>query len=67
MTETVKHRIHARTASGATIIRQRIEFHLGVQTTAQPEGPTWAVYFDAPADVDLEFLRPDVLPPKSDR
>ena len=46
-----------------TAVRALIELRLGVTTTTRPEGGVWAVYFDAPANVDLDFLRPDVLPP----
>ena len=63
------HRVQVR-GSSVTAVRERIERKLGVTTSARPEmvGPTmglWAIYFEAPADVDLDFLRPDVLPPRS--
>lgn len=49
--------------SNVTAVRERIERRLGVDTTATPCADRWAVYFDAEKDVDLDFLRPDVLPP----
>jgi hypothetical protein len=60
------HRIRVP-GSAVTAVRERIERRLGVETTIRPEADNfgaWAVYFDAPADVDLDFLRPDVLPPR---
>ena len=58
-----RHRIHVQHGQNVTAVRERIERVLGVTTTARPEGGPWGVYFLAPADVDLDFLRPDVLPP----
>lgn len=63
-THDVPHRLQVTPAS-VTAVRERVERHLGVETLARPEGEVWAIYFDAPKDVDLDFLRPDVLPPKS--
>ena len=57
-----RHRIQTSGRS-VTAVRERIERVLHVTTTARPEGHTWGVYFDAPDDVSLDFLRPDVLPP----
>lgn len=61
---TAEHQllVHAHVV---TAVRERVERVLGVTTTA---GPTvydrrWWVRFEAPADVNLDFLRPDVLPP----
>ena len=49
-----------------TAARERIERVLDVETTAEPWGEGfWAIRFLAPQDVDLDFLRPDVLPPKT--
>lgn len=59
---TARHRIQTK-GGNVTAGRERIERRLSVVTAAQPEGEVWAIYFDAPADVDLDFLRPDVLPP----
>ena len=56
-------RIHVQHGRNVTAIRERIERVLGVTTTAKPEGGPWGIYFQAPADVNLDFLRPDVLPP----
>lgn len=64
MTETCMHQILCR---NVTAVRERIERRLGVETDAWPLGhgdDRWAVTFGAPKDVDLDFLRPDVLPPK---
>ena len=58
-----RHRIHVSDGARVTAVRERIERVLSVRTFARPEGGPWGVYFDAPADVDLDFLRPDVLPP----
>lgn len=43
----------------------RIIQTLRVEVTLKPEGGIgeWALYFDAPSDVNLDFLRPDILPP----
>jgi hypothetical protein len=60
--DAVPHRIQVR--GEVTSVRERIERVLGVRTLARPEGEFWAVYFKAPPNVDLDFLRPDVLPPK---
>jgi hypothetical protein len=59
-----RHRIQVTSGIAATSVRERIERRLGVATEAKPEGHVWAVYFDAPAGIDLDFLRPDVLPPR---
>jgi hypothetical protein len=56
------HRIQVR--GQVTAVRERIERVLGVTTNVQPMPEGWAVYFTAPHDVNLDFLRPDVLPPK---
>lgn len=58
-----KHRIQVCNARTVTAVRERIERKLGVVTLARPEGHVWAIYFDGPTDVDLDFLRPDVLSP----
>jgi hypothetical protein len=47
-----------------TAVRERLERKLDVETTARFEGYVWAIYFEAPRDVDLDFLRPDILPHK---
>lgn len=57
------HRIQV-SPSVVTAVRERIERKLGVTTSTRPEGHVWAVYFTAPEDVNLDFLRPDVLPPE---
>ena len=57
-----KHRVQTKGAA-VTAVRERIERTLAVTTTARPEGDWWAIYFEAPANADLDFLRPDVLPP----
>ncbi len=57
-----KHRIQV-SGRAVTAVRERIERRLGVTTMARPEGHVWAIYFDAPANTDFDFLRPDVLPP----
>jgi hypothetical protein len=61
-----RHLVSCRDTN-VTAVRTRIEFHLGCSTEAEPEpwpSNQWAVFFDAPEDVNLDFLRPDVLPPK---
>ncbi len=65
--DAVFHRIMIRRGD-VTAVRERIERVLGVTTTVHPipaeHGGGWDIDFAAPADVDLDFLRPDVLPPK---
>lgn len=61
-----KHRIQV-SGSNVTAVRERIERKLNVETLALPNAPgdsQWFILFDAPANVDLDFLRPDVLPPR---
>lgn len=65
------HRIELPRTDGAAaagvqaLIETRLA-RLGVQVELDPnpklEG--WTLYFRAPGDVDLDFLRPHVLPPK---
>lgn len=58
------HRILCREV---TAVRERIERRLDVETHVRALGggdDRWAVDFLAPKDTDLDFLRPDVLPPK---
>jgi len=75
VTELARHRIQVR-GNTVTAVRERIERRLGVETEVRvelsvpgkielfvPSENWWGVYFDAPADVNLDFLRPDVLPP----
>ena len=62
MSDDAHHRIQVP-AQAVTAVRERIERNLGVVTSTRPEGHAWAIYFDAPSNVDLDFLRPDVLPP----
>lgn len=62
MAELAKHRVQCR--NNVTAVRERIERVLNLTTTARMEGDVWAIYFDAPKEVDLDFLRPDVLPPR---
>lgn len=62
MNADARHRIQVR-GTTVTTVRERIERRLGVETTARPEGDVWAVYFVAPRGVNVDFLRPDVLPP----
>jgi hypothetical protein len=50
--------------ASVTAVRERIERVLGVETFVKPDRQGWAISFMAPADVDLDFLRPDVLPPR---
>lgn len=57
------HRIQVK--ASITAVRERIERVLGVETTARPEGDVWGVYFEADESVNLDFLRPDVLPPRA--
>lgn len=58
----VKHCI--RVSGNTGMIRQRIEYNLDVNTSLQVLGDGWShIYFEAEEDVDLDFLRPDVLPP----
>lgn len=66
MSEPVIHRILCR---DVTAVRERIERVLGVKTSARPSGfgdGRWAIDFTVSGDVNLDFLRPDVLPPKDD-
>lgn len=56
-----RHRVRTE---HVTAVRERIERVLGVTTTAEVWNGQWFVLFAAPEDVDLDFLRPDVLPPK---
>lgn len=49
-------------------VRALVEARLGVETWVEPFATQnwggWAIRFYAPDEVDLDFLRPDVLPPK---
>lgn len=46
-------------------VRALIEGRLGIETWGEPDlFGKMSIYFHAPADVDLDFLRPDVLPPE---
>lgn len=48
-----------------TAVRERIERKLGVTTDVQFDGVYGAaITFLAPRSIDLDFLRPDVLPPQ---
>ena len=60
------HRIQVPSPA-VSAVRERIERVLGVRTEARPEDYVWAIYFKAPADVNLDFLRPDTLPPEAPR
>lgn len=60
------HRIVVRRGGAAvTALRARVEGKLpDVETFAEPiGGGEWAVYFVASANVDLDFLKPDVIEP----
>ena len=49
-------------------VRALIESRLGVETeVADYDGRRIGVQFKAPHDVNLDFLRPGVLPPKPNR
>lgn len=63
MTMYVRHRLWV-SAEVVTAVRERVERQLGVDTWARPEMGKWAIYFEAPADEPLDFLRPEVLPPR---
>jgi hypothetical protein len=66
-TEIVMRRIMVRKGD-ITAIRERIERKLGVESFIEPVpaeyGGGWMIDFYAPSAIDLDFLRPDVLPPK---
>lgn len=51
-----------------TAVRERIERVLGVSTITEPipddYGGGWVIDFYTDGIPDLDFLRPDVLPPK---
>lgn len=57
-----EHRIPVKMGEFVDDVRDRIETTLGVATRMKPEGDIWAIYFYAPLDTNLDFLRPDVLP-----
>ena len=67
------HRLSISSPEAAVATQALIEVRLGVETMCQPEHPNetdngelnhvWAVYFNAPEDADLDFLRPAILPP----
>lgn len=61
----VLHRVQVNNGLVVTAVRERIERVLSVKTNAVPEGHVWAIYFHAPKDVNLDFLKPDILPPKN--
>lgn len=61
----IEHQILVHRAD-VTNARIRIETKLGVETTVLPGMGRWAIRFTADEDVDLSFLRPDVLPPIPD-
>jgi len=46
-----------------TAARALIEARLGVETETRPLGDSWGIYFHGPRHLNLDFLRPDVLPP----
>jgi hypothetical protein len=67
MSEAVRHEILVRgNPAGA---RALIEVRLGIDTWTEPtgDGERWTIYFNAPGDIDLDFLRPDVLEPMDQR
>jgi hypothetical protein len=52
-------------SNNVTAVRVRIEHKLGVETQAESQAwGVWYVSFEAPADVNLDFLIPDVIQPK---
>jgi hypothetical protein len=59
------HRVRVgRTNAEAQLAVMRIEYHLNVKCKLVDYSPNgWYADFEAPKDVDLDFLRPDVLPP----
>lgn len=63
MNVDVMHRIMVkRDAHG---VAARIERRLGLEVEVWNEGDWgWSLTFLASPDVDLDFLRPDVLPPR---
>jgi hypothetical protein len=64
MSKPARHAILVRGSSVAAV-RERIERTLGVKTAAAPDlDDRWRIEFDALDDIDLDFLRPDVLPPR---
>ena len=58
------HRIQLNNGAFVPGTQALIELRLGVKTEVRLDPHGWGVYFEAPADVDLDFLRPCVLPPK---
>ena len=61
--------VHYVLAKDVDAVRARIEYHLGVETQVLPgpfrNDPRKMITFSTPSmQVDLDFLRPDVLPPK---
>jgi hypothetical protein len=60
------HRIYISTAAAVPGVQAMIETRLRVQTSVEKEGG-WAIYFDAPRNADLDFLRPHILPPKKEQ
>lgn len=63
---TALHQIMVR--GNVTAVRERIERVLGTTTKVEPipshYGAGWTITFTADRNVDLDFLRPDVLPPR---
>lgn len=51
-------------ADQVTAVRARVEDKLGVVTRARPEGDKWGVYWESDFECNLDFLRPDILPPE---
>lgn len=62
----VVHRILTK-GEAVTGVRALIEHRLDVKTWCGPCGVDgkWYIDFEAPADIDFDFLIPDVLPPKN--
>ena len=61
-TKLARHRLAVKPGV-VKAVRERVKRRLGVVTSTRVEGDRWAIYFEAPANVDLDFLRPDILPP----
>lgn len=58
------HRIQVRSAEGALEAMNRLVAHGHKPTATKLSDDCYAIDFGAPKDVNLDFLRPDVLPPE---
>ncbi len=65
MGETVVHRVMVKGFAGMLVATAAIEAELQVEVHVKDQGRYgYALDWHGPRDVDLDFLRPHILPPK---